>query len=361
MDDYAYLNARVRARQGRLIGRVRYDALLTLETPTDLVKSLLDSPYARALAYTGVTAADGTRPDATVHLEAALRRDLTRCLAELREIASGRPRILMEVLLLRWDAHNLKTVLRGKRAAAPLEEILAATMPVGVLDEMALAELIRAPTARAVADVLATWRNPFARPLLDGLRLVGDADTLQPIEFELDRFVFAQGVGITANGDENDRTVREYLRALLDQANLLTALRYLEERSALSGGAIAMGHEAARHFLDGAGRFTRHHFLAMVSARDLRRGLSLLAGTPYAWLADTLAERAPVSLPLAERTLARAVLSRARSLARRDPLGIGVAVAYIEQKTNEVRNLRLLLRGKVSGLGAEQITEWMIM
>ena len=49
------------------------------------------------------------------------------------------------------------------------------------------------------------------------------------------------------------------------------------------------------------------------------------------------------------------------NLSRQDPLGIGVAIAYLEQKTNEVRNIRMILRGKALGMGVEQIAEWMMV
>jgi V/A-type H+-transporting ATPase subunit C len=355
MDDYAYITARVRAMRGRLIPRARYEFLLAQETPADLLEALTDSAYVHALAETGEAPMGPIRPDAAFRMEEALRRDLTRCLAKLRAMTSDRPRTLMEALLLRWDAYNLKTVLRGKRAAATMEEIQESTFPVGSLDEVALAELVRAPTIRAVADILQTWRAPLARPLAEGLKDLGEAGTLQPLEFELDRYAFAQAFRAAADGDENDRSVVECLRLLVDKANLLTALRYLEERSALSP------IEAGRHFLEAGGRFTRHHFHAVVAARDLRRGLALLADTPYGGLGEAVGEGEPVYLPRLERKLDHAVLQRTMRLARRDPLGIGVVVAYVEHKLNEVRNLRTILRGITAGMGADQVAEWLIV
>ncbi|MEK6619195.1 MAG: V-type ATPase subunit [Nitrospirota bacterium] len=355
MDDYAYFNTRIRAMQGRLLTREHYEVLLSRETTASLLESLMDSTYAEALERAAEAPGAPTPLETTTRIDEALRRDLAGTLSKLRHLASDRLQELMETLLLRWDAYNLKTVLRGKRAAAPFEEILASTFPVGDLDEIALAELTRAPSVGALVNTLGTWRVPLARPLREGLRLLGETDTLQPLEFELDRFTFAQALRVVADGDDNDNVVRAYLRLLVDRANLLTALRYLEERSALSP------IEAARHFLEADGQCTRTHYEAVVGARDLHHGLSLLADTPYRWLAKAFAAGEPVSLPLVERKLDRMVSREAVSLSRRDPLGIGVAVAYIERKVNEVRNLRMIMRGKVLGMGAEQIAEWLIV
>ncbi len=349
VDDYAYINARVRAMQSRLLDPPSWERLVARNTITDFVDDLMQSPYAEALSFPSLR--NDAQPS---RVDEALRRDLTACLAKLRDITADRPRELMEAVLLRWDAYNLKTVLRGKRAAAPIEEILASTFPVGRLDEIALAELTRAPTLQGMADTLATWRAPIARPLHDGLRLLGEADTLQPLEFELDRWVFSEACRMVANGDGNDQVVRAYLRLLVDKTNLLTALRYPDERSVVTS-------DAARYFLDAKGQFTQAQYKAVAGARDLRHALSVLEATPFGWLAGTFAEGEPLSLPRLERALDRAIVREAISLSRRDPLGIGIAIAYLERKLNEVRNLRMIQRGQVLGIDLGQMMDWLIV
>ena len=355
MDDYAYANARIRAMEGRLLSRREYESFLGEETFSALVEALKSAPKARPLEPI-LTALDPARISQTVvRLDEALRRDLARHLRMLRRFFSDRSRELLDALFLRWDVYNLKTVLRGKRAAAPVEEVLATTFPVGILDDIAVAELARVPTLQAVVHLLETWRLPFARPVRAGLNRLGEADGLQPLDHELDRFTFLHATRSVADGDDNDRTLGDYLRFLADKANLLTALRYLAERSALSP------IEAGRHFLKAGGRFSRIQYDAVVGSRDLGEGLSRLAATPYKWLADAFPDRDTISLPLVERQLDRATMRKAVGLSRPDPLGIGLAIAYVEQKTNEVRNLRMILRGKALGLRKERIEEWLIV
>ncbi len=355
MDDYAYFNARVRAMQSRLLGREQYDALLAQDTTGGIMENLKNSPYAEALERVVDAPGTGSRPDPTIRLDEALRRDLTRTLSKLRHLVSNRVRELLDTLLLRWDTYNVKTVVRGKRAAAPIEDVLGAMVPVGVLDEIALAELSRAPTLGAVADTLATWRIPLARPLRQGLKRLGESESLQATEYELDRFVFAHAFTVATDGDDNDAVVRRYVHLMADRTNLSTALRFLAERSPLSP------LEAARHFIDAGGRFTRSHYDTLVGARDLRHGLSLLTNGPFAWLPGRAAAAERLSLPLIERRLDHWMIRQARGLARPEPLGIGLAILYIEQKINEVRNLRMIVRGKALGMGAEAIEEWLII
>lgn len=340
--------------KARLLDRGQYESLLSQGSIDAMVKALKNVPHARMLEKV-LTVFDCTQPSRMIMLiDEALRRDLTENLITLRRFFSNRSSALLDALFLRWDVYNLKTVLRGKRAAAPVEEILATAFPVGILDDIAVAELARAPTVQAVANLLETWRLPLARPVRTGLNLLGEADTLQPLEYELDRFTVVHTSRLVADGDDNDRAVRDYLQFFVDKANLLTALRYLAERSALSP------LEAGRHFLEPGGRFTRTHYEAVVGARDLRDGLARLAATPYGWLADAFPDRETISLPLVERQLDRVAVRKAVGLSRPDPLGIGPAIAYLERKINEVRNLRMIIRGKVLGMLNEQIAEWVM-
>lgn len=355
MADYAYTNARIRAMQGRLFNRTGYENLMAQPTLTDALDALKRLTSAVVPERTDEKERGKPGTETWHRLDEALRQDLVLSLSKLRRITSDRARDLLGILLLRWDAYNLKTVLRGKRAHAPTEEVLASTLPVGWLDEVALAELTRVTTLRATADTLETWRSPLARPFRDGLRALGASDDLQLFEFALDRFAFARAFSAVAEDGDNDRVVRDYLRLLVDKTNFLTALRYLYERSVLKT------IEAGRHFLEANGRFTRAHYDAVAGARDARHAMALLADTPIHRLAGTFPEGDAPALPRMERTLDRALLHAAAGLSRSDPLGIGVAVAYVEQKANEVRNLRMILRGKASGMGAEQIRDWLII
>ncbi|WP_447976661.1 V-type ATPase subunit [Candidatus Nitrospira bockiana] len=341
--------------EGRLLNRGQYESLLGCATFDGLVEVLKSSPYARPLEH-ALTGYDPTQLAGTVvRIDEALRRDLAQNLGMLRRFFSDRSRELITTLFLRWDVYNLKTVLRGRRAAAPVEDIVLTTFPIGILDDIALGELARVPTMQAVADLLETWRLPLARPVRTGLNQLGETDTLEPLESELDRFAVMHTSRSIADGDDNDRAVRDYFRFLVDKSNLLTALRYLAEPGALSR------MEAGGHFLKGGGRFTRSEFETVVGARDLRDGLARLAATPYGWLADAFPDRDVIALPLVERQLDGAAMHKAVGLSRPDPLGIGLTISYIERKINEVRNIRMILRGKAVGMQNDHIEEWLIM
>ena len=79
--------------------------------------------------------------------------------------------------------------------------------------------------------------------------------------------------------------------------------------------------------------------------------VEVLAETPYG---ETLksaldAYAASTHLSVFERALARRRLRHAAGCLARDPLGIGVLLAYVALKTNEVGNLRAIAQGLLLG------------
>jgi vacuolar-type H+-ATPase subunit C/Vma6 len=95
----------------------------------------------------------------------ALRLNLTRSLQQIRNYYSGPAQVLVDLLLRRWDRHNLITILRGQSQGVSAESIWPVLIPVGQLDPVALRELARQPGLRACLDLLATWRLPYGRVL----------------------------------------------------------------------------------------------------------------------------------------------------------------------------------------------------
>jgi hypothetical protein len=147
---YGYGNARLRARRSRLLTEADYSALLARAHIEDVITALTETPYkddieAALLRVRGVGC-----------VFEAVRTNLTRTLHEVREFFAGEPRLLVDLLLRRWDRHNLLTILRGQSREVPAEEVWSAIVPVGQLDEVVLRELARQPGLRAVIDLLTT-------------------------------------------------------------------------------------------------------------------------------------------------------------------------------------------------------------
>ncbi len=347
--------------QGRLLGRAAFERLEQEATPEGLLARLAETPYRGALAEAGLLGGAPPPSPATVAalVARALWQDLAACLGRLWSFASGSARQWLQALYLPWEAYNLKTIVRGQRARAPVADILAATLPVGRLDETLLARLAQAATPQAMAEVAERRALPFARALRAGLRALEASDSPAPFEYELDRWALAEALRLTEAG-EDDRVLRDHVRRWADKANLLTALRHAEARGQQAAAPGGDREDAAREFLDGGGRFTRRHFAEVSGARGLSQALVRLSESPYRWLSKAEMPGEAPSLPLIERRLDRWLLHAAAAAARTDPLGAGLAFAYGARKMAEVQNLRLLVGSVTRRVPAGLLGAWLL-
>src|SRR4030067_285780 len=134
MPDFYYINARVRAMRSRLLDPGRMEELLGALTFDALLAGLNNTPYGRdlqeALArYRGIQAVDE-----------ALARNFSATTQKIRSFGDGKPRALIEALLLRWDLANVRAVLRGKHTGRAEEDIMESVLPAGLLNRVALRE-----------------------------------------------------------------------------------------------------------------------------------------------------------------------------------------------------------------------------
>ena len=116
--DFAYGNTRVRARLPDLLSRSDLERLLTLDDDA-LLGELARTPYAPEVQ------AEAARIRLPRSLQRAITRHLARTLLELRSFYEGAARETIDLLLRRWDLHNLLVVVRtqasglGERTRRP--------------------------------------------------------------------------------------------------------------------------------------------------------------------------------------------------------------------------------------------------
>jgi len=62
-----------------------------------------------------------------------------------------------------------------------------------------------------------------------------------------------------------------------------------------------------------------------------------------------------------ERALEEMLMRTALQSSIRDPQGVGVAIAYLYGKQNEITNLRIIVKGKAVGMPADRVREELIL
>ena len=355
MSDLFYLNARVRAMWGDLFSRKDYERLLALHDLKDIAADLRESPYGRAVGSAAAAAPEAER------IDEGLRRNVSETYSRLHAMAAGDCRGAVEILLGFGDVQAVKTVLRGKNARLSAAEILPALVPAGAHDEAALEEMCRQPDLRAVVDVLATWRDPFARPLRRALAGYREPKDLFLLEAALDGFWHGEArrrIGEIGDGElagEDPAPLAHYLAFAADRTNLLTALKAVEEGITIS--------DRKRYFLSGGRVFGADDFDALLSCRTVPEVLALADRSSFAGAFRDLPTPSG-GIPLlsaVERRLERVLLRSVRALMRADPLSLATPLAYLLNKGREVTNIRMIVRARASDLPESGVRELLIV
>lgn len=335
-----YANGRVHAMRSRLLGRAGIAALVAQPRLEGRLELLARTDYAAA----------GARADAgagrLAAVERGLRARLTEDLARIdRFLAGERVRALFRALLTFEDGWTIKTILRGVAAGEAPDRLFLLLAPTPELDQPALQELVRQRDVKAVIDLLATWRSPYARPLGRGLAAYLSRRDLLYLEVALDRFLFEQALAAASRDGEDGRMLGTFVATQVDLVNAATLLKLAGQGEAeeffIEGGRVLGWHRFREY-----GRLDRP---ALRDALARSGGLLDVAG---------LRTRAALDDPAAaDQLLQRALGESMRREAARNPLSVAVPVSFVLDRWAEIQRIRLVLRGTEFGLPPAELLE----
>jgi V/A-type H+-transporting ATPase subunit C len=347
---YDYGNARIRALKSALLSGTRYRELMDLDLD-GLLAALGDTPY-----QPDVLAATPRHEGVRLVYE-ALRLNLSRTLVQMAAWYEGEAAEAIALLLGRWDLRNLRAVLRGQFARRPLDEIEAILVPAGTVTESILTELATQADLRTTIEMMMVWGVPdakTARAVLAAWPEFEASGDFQALERVLER---SRSEYVAAAVDRHDPTLAAVLKAEVDQVNILTMLRLLDQGEGpwdavdpierlLSGGAIPIPT-----------------LLRASAADDRAAATAELGAAARPWLPalSRWAESGDL-VGLAGDLEAKTTTAAASLFSTSDPLGLGTPIAYVWAKENEVRNLRTIAAGLDAGLPPELIeTELVVL
>jgi len=357
---YGYGNARLRAMRSRLFRQADYDHLLAKSSLTELIAALNDSRY-RDDIETALMQVGQERC-----ILAAVRLNLTRALNQIRGFYAGEAQLLVDVLLRRWDRHNLLAILRGQSREVASGAVLEATVPVGQLDETALRELARQPGLPAALDLLATWQLPYARPLRQVPARTGAFPDLDQLELALNQFHYRAILKQVSGPGVNRRLVREAIQTEIDLTNLRTVLRLVTIPGAVALVKQQYAAASARPLLLEPGGFLPAPRLAELvdSAGSVEAVAQSLADTRYGAALRSGWQRYQAAnghAAMLERELERWQAQTAAAGFSRNPLSMAIPIGYLSSAEVEAANLRLVAQAVALNLDRAAIKPELII
>lgn len=348
--DYGYCNARIRGMWAKLLREDTLEALVSASDVEAQIRILSDTSYAAQLEESLI------HGHTVAAIDRALRENLGRTSKTVHKILPRDGVGLVSAVLARWDVFDIKTILRGVHAHSTPAEILESLMPTATLLDAELEELARAEDVNEVVDTLATWRMPFARPLNDAMAAYREKGSTAPLELALDRWFFERAYERLKKGRGYDREiVREVLQTTVDVENLRTLFRI--------AGAHFSKQDARDYWLSGGKHITEKLFVRLSESMDPDGVLDGLRGTPYSRPLEAAAATylKEGTLSVLERALEDTLTRKIISYRRPDPLCIGVVIAFLWAKQNEVTNVRIAVTGRSVGLPEERLRRELIL
>ena len=338
---FEYGNTRLRVRRLDRMGEKQLSELMGRDV--DGLLGALASTALRAEAEAALARGGGVRL-----LNAALRGHEARELESMRGFYSEAALHLVDLLLARFDLHNLLVLLRGALRSADEVQVLDEIIPVGAFTDLLAREIVRQHEPAAVVSLLAGWELPdvvTARATVDAFATYERDGNLGQFESTIIAAHTGWVVGELDDLGSEAVDLRASLARSVDETNVIALLRL---RSALSRREMSKLPDVAP-WLPGGGIVTSTLELALRQAEDTEAAALLSAsarflGSPLeAWARDGDAARTQRALEQ------QRVLNEISLFRRGDPSGIAIPIAYVAELALETRNLRVLAQGAALG------------
>lgn len=341
--DTGYVNARVRGMHSFLLDRKQLNSLILKPDIDSLVSELEKTPYKEDIQKAMIIAS-GIKG-----IEYALRLNLIRTFRKILSFVEGEiGEKYVSIFLCRWDVHNIKTILRGKKVHIPTQDIRDCLIPAGTLDEATIVELLKQPDIKAVIDLLATWGHACAAPLTRHFEEYNARSDLVILEYALDKNYYEESLAMVQGKTKDEQIIRDIVSTEIDIINIKSVLTLLRDR---------IDPEDGEHVLLSGGKFFDLKILrAMLRESNPSDILPYLDLTPYRFmreLKDT--GKIPVKMSAYQSALDRYLITHGIRAFRGDPLSITIIIGYLWAKYTEVINLRIIARCKTAMITPEEM------
>lgn len=325
MYPYTYPNARVRARKGRLFTDKQYTEILESQSIEEVKNYLRGLPeYAKYIDE--------------YPLEKALDTQLAETYDLIARIAPDNIKDPFDFLLKKWDIRNIKSIIIAKEAGLSLEETLNLVVPFGELSD----KLNTLVDADSIDEILNNLEGTDYAPILeDAIPTYRETGILLPIEASLDKYLLENLLRTAATPeDDNTAYLHEYVGNLVDITNIKIILR---------AKADGLKFEDIEPYIISDGYQIREWKLKdLMESEDVSGVVNGLEGTDYApLLSESLTDYQETgSIASFEKALDYHVNDTANRISMKNQFGIGPMIGYLNKKEKEIKNLKIIVRGK---------------
>lgn len=317
--DYLCLSAQLRSLERHLLTAAEQQRMLEAPTVEEAIRVLTERGY------------EPFAPDSPTGLNRSL---LLRREAVFRRLDGSAPEsAILDLFRLKYDYHNVKTILKSQGA-----DVSRLLMDAGRIPAAELQEKYRE---------LGSWRflPPGMAPAAEeARRILAQTADPQQSDLVLDRACYAEMLALAREARCDYLT--DYVRARIDAANLRSTVRVLR---------LHRQDALLRQLLLPGGRVREDSLLSAAQSGGIAAPFSTTV-LRQAAVAGEQAVKDGGSLTDFERLCDDALLRQAKT-AKRVPFGVEVLIGYLIACEAELTAVRIILSGRMAGLPAAAIRE----
>ncbi len=344
--NYAYATARVKSKKAQLLTKDNYPKLMMMDL-NEIGRFMGETEYKTEMSelgskYSGVNLIElGT----SMNQARVYRNIISFCNGDLKDIISA--------YLRRWDYLNIKTILRGKFSNASLDEIQEDLVPAGNLSEEYLLSLVGMDGPKEILEAVRKKQDIVIPD--DIMASYEKGGNLAPVEDYLDKLYYTKLMEAVQPKGKPRLLFLSYVEREIDIVNLRTLLKL--KQAGLSVDKIRP------YLVDGGHDLKINELTRLGSSETFEQMLDELSKLPFY-------EDIKEALETAKKTgsLNDVMLSLQRYQAKQSekfshlyPLSVLPIIDYIIRKKIEVDNIRIIARGKASGMDADTIKKLLVI
>lgn len=320
---YAYAVGRIRAVESRLLDRTRLARMAEAGTPEEAFRVIVEAGY-------GLSPAD---PANYNEYERLLGEELDKAYSLIDDISPLKE--VVGLFLIKNDYHNLKVILKAEVSAYPGE------LPVMSQSTIPFDRLKTAVSERKLSG-LHPLMSQAVNEALDLYNRTGDP---QSLELSVDRACYLHMAQLAEAAGNS--FISGLAAAYADLANIKTFLRAKK---------LGKPKDFLKRALVPAGKLEGR--LLEIYDQPLETALAALKNTSYGKVGEEgiAAVRDGYSLTRFER-LSDDYITAYAAKGRYTAFGPEPLAAYLIAKQTEIRNVRIIMVGKINGMSVETIRE----
>ncbi len=340
---YAYTNAKIRSMYGMLLGKKKLEELADLEL-INIAGALEETEYGEIISRGVSEELD------TLEIESSIREHLYRTYEKISQFLPGGSKKFFRVYMKKFEVADIKTVLIGIYSKTPPEKIK------NHLVSYYKKELQDVADSSSIHEAISKLeKTEYGQILQDNLPGFEKTSSLLPLETALDKYIYKQMFAVITTVREPDmEIIKKLIGAEVDITNIKIVLRTVVENvdsSNVEEYFIPFGYEIPE--------FRLKEFIEM---DDVERIVNELIDTSYYEpLYSALEEfRENKHIRTFEKALNRAYTNLGKSIATKQPFGIGPVIGYVTTRALEIQNIITIIKLKSENYNPSEIKKFIV-